>query len=53
MQKLDNDMASVNQLRMNGKLDKLLPKAALPVTGGIAHSDTSPTRPPATAALPQ
>ena len=53
MQKLDNAMASVNQLRMNGKLDKLLPKAALPVTGGIAHSDTSPTRPPATAALPQ
>jgi phosphoglycerol transferase MdoB-like AlkP superfamily enzyme len=51
--KLDDAMASVDQLRMSGKLDKLLPKAATPPTGGIAHSDTAPTQPPATAALPQ
>ncbi|GAB2552992.1 LTA synthase family protein [Rhodanobacter koreensis] len=52
-QKIDNAMASVDQLRMNGKLDKLLPKAAAPPTGGIAHNDVVPTQPPATAALPR
>ena len=52
-QKLDDAMASVNQLRMNGKLDKLLPKAGAIPTGGIAHNDNAPTQPPATAALPR
>ncbi|OOG53762.1 LTA synthase family protein [Rhodanobacter sp. C03] len=53
VQKLDDAMASVDQLRMNGKLDKLLPRAPLPPNGGIAHSDTAPTQPPTTIALPQ
>jgi phosphoglycerol transferase MdoB-like AlkP superfamily enzyme len=50
--KLDDAMASVNQLRMSGKLDKLLPKATTPSAGGIAHIDTAPSRQPVPAALP-
>ena len=50
--KLDDAMASVNQLRMSGKLDKLLPKAETPSAGGIAHIDNPPSGQPLPAALP-
>ena len=51
-QKIDQAMASVEQLRMSGKLDSLLPKLEVLPTGGIAH-DTVLTTPPASAALQQ
>jgi len=51
-QRIDQAMASVNQLRMNGKLDPLLPKLELLPTGGIAHNAVV-TNPPASAALQQ
>jgi phosphoglycerol transferase MdoB-like AlkP superfamily enzyme len=35
--KLDQAMASVNQLRITGKLDKLLPQPTAVPAGGIAH----------------
>ncbi|HEY8683179.1 MAG TPA: LTA synthase family protein, partial [Rhodanobacter sp.] len=50
-QKTDRAMASVDQLRMSGKLDKLLPKPAAAPTGGIAHSATEPAQLPTTGAL--
>ena len=37
IQKLDQAMASVNQLRITGKLDKLLPQPTAVPAGGIAH----------------
>jgi phosphoglycerol transferase MdoB-like AlkP superfamily enzyme len=37
IQKLDQAMASVNQLRITGKLDKLLPQPTAVPVGGIAH----------------
>jgi hypothetical protein len=50
-QRIDTAMDSVDQLRMDGKLDKLLPALNMP-TGGIAHSSsTMPSQPPATTAL--
>ena len=52
LRKLDNAMASVDQLRMNGKLDKLLPKTTPPATTGIARQPP-PTPAPAPSALPQ
>ena len=52
-QRIDQAMASVNQLRMNGKLDPLLPKLELLPTGGIAHNNAVVTNPPASAALQQ
>ena len=52
-QKVDQAMASVNQLRMNGKLDKLLPKFDALPAAGIAHNNTVLTNPPASAALQQ
>jgi phosphoglycerol transferase MdoB-like AlkP superfamily enzyme len=43
-QQIDQAMSSINQLRMDGKLDKLLPKSvSLPATD-IAHSGTVPTQ---------
>lgn len=50
LKQLDDDMASIDQLRMSGKLEKLLPKAAANPDGAIAHSANSPLQPPATAA---
>jgi phosphoglycerol transferase MdoB-like AlkP superfamily enzyme len=48
---LDHAMASVNQLRMSGKLDGLLPKPMpLPVSG-IAHGDPPAATPSAAAIL--
>ena len=52
-QRVDQAMASVNQLRMSGKLDPLLPKLEVLPTGGIAHNNTVVTHPPASAALQQ
>ncbi|WP_426701075.1 LTA synthase family protein [Rhodanobacter sp. Col0626] len=46
LQRLDQAMSSVEQLRINGKLDKLLPQAATPASG-IVHNSPLPT--PATA----
>lgn len=45
--KLDQAMSSIDQLRMNGKLDALLPKVLAPI-GGVAH-DAAPTQPQAAA----
>ncbi|HEV2679735.1 MAG TPA: LTA synthase family protein [Rhodanobacter sp.] len=50
LQKLDRAMASVDQLRISGKLDKLLPKPAPPPAGVIARSNTQP---PLATALPR
>ena len=53
LQKLDQAMASVDQLRINGKLGKLLPSpaaAAVPASG-IAHSGREPAPAPAANAL--
>lgn len=36
---LDKDMASVSVLRMNGKLDKLLPASLLPPSAAVAKQD--------------
>ncbi|HWX66780.1 MAG TPA: LTA synthase family protein [Rhodanobacter sp.] len=51
LQILDRAMASVDQLRISGKLDKLLPKPAPPPASGIARSSTQPAQPPLTTAL--
>lgn len=45
-QKLDNAMASVNQLRMSGKLDKLLPEAGAQANDNIAHGNSGPLHSP-------
>jgi phosphoglycerol transferase MdoB-like AlkP superfamily enzyme len=50
LQKLDQAMASVNQLRINGKLDKLLPNPTTP--SGIAHSGRESVPAPAANKLP-
>lgn len=52
-QKVDQAMSSINQLRMDGKLDKLLPKPASPPAGGIAHNSLQSSQPPAAIALPR
>ncbi|CAM5321341.1 Sulfatase OS=Rhodanobacter lindaniclasticus OX=75310 GN=B1991_05900 PE=4 SV=1 [Rhodanobacter lindaniclasticus] len=41
---LDQAMASVDQSRMSGKLEKLMPRAVAPNTT-IAHDDTAPAQP--------
>ncbi len=48
-QQLDQAMASVNQLRISGKLDKLFPRVEPP--GGLVHDDAAPSRPAAASAL--
>ncbi|MBQ4854878.1 LTA synthase family protein [Rhodanobacter sp. B2A1Ga4] len=48
-QQLDHAMASIDQLRMNGKLDKLLPQPAAASPGHIAQHDASPVPLPASA----
>ncbi len=53
LQKLDQAMAGVNQLRIGGKLDKLLPKPTQPSTGDIAHRDNPPAHAPAASVLPR
>jgi hypothetical protein len=45
--KLDQAMSSIDQLRMNGTLDSLLPKVLAPI-GGVAH-DVAPAPPQAAA----
>jgi len=52
-QQIDQAMSSIDQLRMDGKLDKLLPQPIPPATGGIAHTSLQPSQPPAATALPQ
>lgn len=52
-QKVDQAMSSINQLRMDGKLDKLLPKPTSPPAGGIAHNSLQSSQPPAAIALPR
>jgi phosphoglycerol transferase MdoB-like AlkP superfamily enzyme len=48
--RLDHAMASVDQLRMSGKLDDLLPQPATPLPGNIAaHRDVPPASLPAPA----
>jgi phosphoglycerol transferase MdoB-like AlkP superfamily enzyme len=42
IQKLDQAMASVNQLRITGKLDKLLPKVPPVPVSGIVHAAAAP-----------
>ncbi len=46
---LDDAMASVGQLRMSGKLGKLLPEAEPAPVNNIAHSDAAPGKPSAAA----
>jgi hypothetical protein len=49
-EQLDHAMASVNQLRMSDKLDKLLPQPAVPVSGNVAtYHDAPPVPLPASA----
>jgi phosphoglycerol transferase MdoB-like AlkP superfamily enzyme len=51
-QRVDQAMDSINQLRMDGKLDKLLPPLDMPA-GGIAHTSTEAGAPqPQAAAVP-
>ncbi|HEY0199156.1 MAG TPA: LTA synthase family protein [Rhodanobacter sp.] len=51
-QRVDQAMDSIDQLRMNGKLDKLLPVLDAP-SGGVAHAGTeSAVQQPAATALP-
>ena len=52
-QQIDQAMSSIDQLRMDGKLDKLLPQPMSPALGGIAHNSLQPSQPPAAAALPR
>jgi phosphoglycerol transferase MdoB-like AlkP superfamily enzyme len=47
-QRLDQAMSSIDQLRMAGKLDSMLPKIDTPQTSGIARDDTATPSPPAT-----
>jgi len=49
LKQLDDAMASVDQLRMNGKLDKLLPIATSTPSSSIAHGGAAPVQPSATA----
>jgi Phosphoglycerol transferase and related proteins, alkaline phosphatase superfamily len=43
-QQIDQAMSSISQLRMDGKLDKLLPKPASLPAAGVAHSSTEPAQ---------
>ena len=52
-QQIDQAMSSIDQLRMDGKLDKLLPQPMSPALGGIAHNSLQPSQAPAAAALPR
>jgi hypothetical protein len=52
-QMVDQAMASIDQLRMDGKLDKLLPKPTPPPSGGAAHNSIEPAQPRTTTALPR
>ncbi|WP_240669009.1 sulfatase-like hydrolase/transferase [Dyella sp. M7H15-1] len=47
----DNDMASVAMLRMNGRLDKLLPASLLPANTAVAKQDDEDQGVPASAAM--
>ncbi len=49
MLQLDHGMSSIDQLRMGGKLDKLLPKAPSPSDRGLAHGSSVAGQPTATA----
>jgi phosphoglycerol transferase MdoB-like AlkP superfamily enzyme len=50
-QRIDQAMSSVEQLRMSGKLDGLLPKVDTSQTSGIVRDDTGSAPPSAPAAL--
>ncbi|MFC5580545.1 LTA synthase family protein [Rhodanobacter terrae] len=43
-QQIDQAMSSIGQLRMDGKLDKLLPKPSSPPASGVAHGGTEPAQ---------
>jgi phosphoglycerol transferase MdoB-like AlkP superfamily enzyme len=49
LKQLDDGMASVDQLRMSGKLGKLMPIATSTPSGTIAHGGVAPVQPSATA----
>ena len=49
LKQLDDAMASVDQLRMSGKLGKMLPSAATTPDSSIAHGPNSPVQPSAAA----
>jgi hypothetical protein len=52
LKQLDHAMASVDELRLSGKLEKLLPQARTPPATHIAHgtgTPAAPTSPPASA----
>jgi phosphoglycerol transferase MdoB-like AlkP superfamily enzyme len=51
-QQLDLDMASVDQLRLSNKLDKLLPSTQTVPTAGLAAGTPLPADPPAAVARP-
>lgn len=53
LQKLDQAMAGVNQLRIGGKLDKLLPSPTQTPAVEIAHRDNPPAHAPAASMLAQ
>ena len=44
LKQLDDAMASVDQLRMNGKLEKLLPKTTTPPASSVAHGVDTPAQ---------
>ncbi len=46
-QRIDRAMSSVEQLRMSGKLDSMLPKTDATQTSGIARDDAATPSPPA------
>ncbi|HWU74871.1 MAG TPA: LTA synthase family protein [Rhodanobacter sp.] len=50
LKQLDDAMASVDQLRLKGKLDKLLPTALSTPANGIAHGEPAPGQSPAVVA---
>ncbi|MEO8810489.1 MAG: LTA synthase family protein [Rhodanobacter sp.] len=49
LKQLDDGMASVDQLRMTGKLGKLLPQAIAVPSGELAHGHVAPSPPSAAA----
>jgi len=51
--RIDQAMASIDQLRMDGKLDKLLPKPTPSPSSGTAHNRVEPTQPRTASALPR
>lgn len=47
LQELDQAMASIEQLRMGGKLDRMLPQSAAAAPAALAHHEAAPAAPAA------